>query len=110
MHMMKVEKDMTIQSYLSLGKISQKSIFISLLGGLVFECLSALKVDRLKSDCPSMKRIVELKEEEEEQEDEDDLYDDSNDEVFSLELERGDRGLGLALVDSGVSNKRDVDL
>uniref|UniRef100_A0A8D2ZP27 Si:ch211-176g6.2 n=1 Tax=Scophthalmus maximus TaxID=52904 RepID=A0A8D2ZP27_SCOMX len=74
-------------------------------GGLVFECLAALTVDRLKSDCPSMKRILELKEEEEEEEqqeeeDEDKHYDDNNDEVFSLELERGERGLGLALVDT----------
>ncbi|XP_044034960.1 ras-associating and dilute domain-containing protein isoform X2 [Siniperca chuatsi] len=71
-------------------------------GGLVFECLAALKVDRLKSDCPRMKRFVELIEEEEEQEEEeaDDHYDDNNDEVFSLELERGERGLGLALVDT----------
>ncbi|CAK6976422.1 ras-associating and dilute domain-containing protein, partial [Scomber scombrus] len=76
-------------------------------GGLVFECLAALKVDRLKSDlksdCTSMKIIVELKEEEEEQEEDeevDDHYDDNNDEVFSLELERGERGLGLALVDT----------
>ncbi|KAM9336593.1 ras-associating and dilute domain-containing protein [Symphorus nematophorus] len=72
-------------------------------GGLVFECLAALKVDRLKSDhSPNMKRFVELKEEEEEQEEEeeDDHYDDNNDELFSLELERGERGLGLALVDT----------
>lgn len=56
-----------------------------------------------------MNRIVELKEEEDEQEgeeEEDDHYDDSNDEVFSLELERGERGLGLALVDTKVSEKR----
>ncbi|KAL3051984.1 hypothetical protein OYC64_002081 [Pagothenia borchgrevinki] len=65
-------------------------------GGLVFECLSALKVDRFNSDCPRMERCVELKEEMEE----DDHYDDNNDEVFSLELERGERGLGLALVDT----------
>lgn len=76
------------------------------LGGLVFECLAALKVDRLKSDCRSMKRFIELKEEEEEEEEADDHYDDSNDEVFSLELERGERGLGLALVDTRVSKKR----
>uniref|UniRef100_A0A3Q3JH48 Uncharacterized protein n=1 Tax=Monopterus albus TaxID=43700 RepID=A0A3Q3JH48_MONAL len=72
-------------------------------GGLVFECLAALKADRLKSDCPSMKKNVELNEEEDEQggeEEEDDQYDDSNDEVFSLELERGETGLGLALVDT----------
>lgn len=48
-----------------------------------------------------MTGIVELKEEEDEQEgqEEEDCYD----EVFSLELERGDRGLGLALVDAKVS-------
>ncbi|XP_029383725.1 ras-associating and dilute domain-containing protein [Echeneis naucrates] len=73
-------------------------------GGLVFECLSALKVDRLKSDCPHMKEKKEdegqqLKEEEEEEEEED-HYDDSTNEVFSLELERGERGIGLALVDT----------
>ncbi|XP_028263518.1 ras-associating and dilute domain-containing protein-like [Parambassis ranga] len=62
-------------------------------GGLVFECLAALK-----SDCSSLKRLVEVKEEEEEEEEADD--DDLNDEVFSLELERGERGLGLALVDT----------
>lgn len=76
----------------------------------MFECLAALTVDRLKSDCPSMKRILELKEEEEEEEqqeeeDEDKHYDDNNDEVFSLELERGERGLGLALVDTRVSER-----
>ncbi|XP_008291037.1 ras-associating and dilute domain-containing protein [Stegastes partitus] len=77
-------------------------------GGFVFECLAALKVDRLKSDCSSMKRLVELKEEDEEEQDEveeeeeeaDDHYDANNEEVFSLELERGERGLGLALVDT----------
>ncbi|KAA8581115.1 hypothetical protein FQN60_002696 [Etheostoma spectabile] len=67
-------------------------------GGLLFECLAALKVDRLKSDCQSMKTFVELKKEEEEEED--DHYDGNNDEVFSMELERGERGLGLALVDT----------
>ncbi|KAK9530793.1 hypothetical protein VZT92_012275 [Zoarces viviparus] len=75
-------------------------------GGLVFECLAALEVDRLKSHCPSVKRFVDLKEEEEEEQEEEeegeavDHDDDSNDEVFSLELERGERGLGLALVDT----------
>ena len=80
-------------------------LFCSLLGGLVFECLAALKVDRLKTDCPNMKRILELKEEEEQQEkeDEDSHYNDNNGEVFSLELEKGERGLGLALVDTRVS-------
>ncbi|KAL7373148.1 hypothetical protein ABVT39_028345 [Epinephelus coioides] len=69
-------------------------------GGLVFECLAALKVDRLKSDYQSMKRFVELKEEEEEVEEAGEHYDGNHDEVFSLELERGERGLGLALVDT----------
>lgn len=70
----------------------------------MFECLAALKVDRSKPDCYSMKTLVELKEEEEEQEDESDNYcEDGNDEVFSLELERGERGIGLALVDTRVS-------
>lgn len=72
----------------------------------MFECLAALKVD-MKSDCPSMTRFDELKEEEEDQEEEeeeeDDHYDDNNDELFSLELERGEKGLGLALVDTRVS-------
>ncbi|XP_059180894.1 ras-associating and dilute domain-containing protein-like [Centropristis striata] len=75
-------------------------------GGLVFECLAALKVDRLKSDCPSMKRFVELKEEGGEVEEKDDHYDDNHDEVFSLELERGERGLGLALVDTNDTSLR----
>ncbi|XP_070708151.1 ras-associating and dilute domain-containing protein [Pempheris klunzingeri] len=68
-------------------------------GGLVFECLAALKEDHLKSKCSIAKRFDELKEEAEEQE-VDDHYDDNNDELFSLELERGERGLGLALVDT----------
>lgn len=56
-----------------------------------------------------MKRIVELKEEEDEQEreeEEDDQFDDSHDEVFSLELERSEKGLGLALVDTRVSERQ----
>uniref|UniRef100_UPI003AAFDD4D ras-associating and dilute domain-containing protein n=1 Tax=Centroberyx gerrardi TaxID=166262 RepID=UPI003AAFDD4D len=71
-------------------------------GGLVSECLAALTADCLKSDCTNMRRIVELKEEEEEEEEEveDDDDDNNDEEVFSLELERGDRGLGLALVDA----------
>ncbi|XP_068439618.1 ras-associating and dilute domain-containing protein isoform X2 [Clinocottus analis] len=79
-------------------------------GSLVFECLAALEVDRPKSVCPRVKRFFDLKEEEEEEEVEEeeeeeeeegvDHDDDSNDEVFSLELERGEQGLGLALVDS----------
>uniref|UniRef100_UPI0037E8E7BE ras-associating and dilute domain-containing protein-like n=1 Tax=Semicossyphus pulcher TaxID=241346 RepID=UPI0037E8E7BE len=71
-------------------------------GGLVFECLSALKGDSLKSEYPSLKRLVKLKEEEEKQEEEEaeDHYDDSDYELFSLELERGACGVGLALIDT----------
>ncbi|KAM8837698.1 ras-associating and dilute domain-containing protein-like isoform 2-T2 [Spinachia spinachia] len=75
-------------------------------GGLVFECLAALEVDRSKLDSPSVKSFVDLKEEEEEVEEVEeaeeagDHDDDSNDEVFSLELERSEHGLGLALVDT----------
>ncbi len=68
----------------------------------MFECLAALKVD-MKSDGPRVKRFLELKEEEEEEAG--DHYDDNNDELFSLELERGESGLGLALVDTRVSEK-----
>uniref|UniRef100_A0A3B4UAV2 Ras-associating and dilute domain-containing protein-like n=1 Tax=Seriola dumerili TaxID=41447 RepID=A0A3B4UAV2_SERDU len=65
-------------------------------------CLSALRADRLTSDCPHMKKIKEEEgeQEEEEEEEEEDHYDDSSNEIFSLELERGERGLGLALVDT----------
>ncbi|XP_032431065.1 ras-associating and dilute domain-containing protein [Xiphophorus hellerii] len=66
-------------------------------GGLVSECLAALNADHLKSDCGTVKRLVELKEEEEEAGEEEV---DSNDEVFSLELERSETGIGLALVDT----------
>ncbi|XP_014916080.1 ras-associating and dilute domain-containing protein-like [Poecilia latipinna] len=66
-------------------------------GGLVSECLAALNADHLKSDCDTVKRLLELKEEEEEAGEEEV---DDNDEVFSLELERGETGLGLALVDT----------
>lgn len=44
---------------------------------------------------------MELKEEEEEK-DEEEEEDYNTDEVFSLELERGEKGLGLALVDTRV--------
>lgn len=71
----------------------------------MFECLAALKGDT-KSDLPSTKRFVELKEEEQEGEQVDDGYDHINDEVFSLELKRGEGGLGLALVDIRVSNNK----
>lgn len=75
-------------------------------GGLVFECLAALKVD-MKPNLCGTKRLVDLKEEEQEENEEgiDDHYDDINDEVFSLELERSQSGLGLALV-----NTRDTSL
>uniref|UniRef100_A0A3P9B9M0 Ras-associating and dilute domain-containing protein n=1 Tax=Maylandia zebra TaxID=106582 RepID=A0A3P9B9M0_9CICH len=64
--------------------------------GRTDQCLAALKVDRLKSDCSNMKTLVELKEEEEEHGDEE----EADEEVFSLELERGERGIGLALIDT----------
>lgn len=70
-------------------------------GGLVFECLAALKVD-MKSDYPHVKSSSDVKREKQ-KEVMDDHYDYSNDEVFSLELERSERGLGLALVDIRVS-------
>lgn len=69
----------------------------------MFECLAALEVDCSKLDSHSVKRFVNLKEEEEEVEEAGDHHDDSNDEVFSLELERGEQGLGLTLVDTRVS-------
>ncbi|TNN53954.1 Ras-associating and dilute domain-containing protein [Liparis tanakae] len=85
-------------------------------GGLVFECLAALEEDRSKSDCPGDKRFFDLKEEEQEEQEEQedaqeeqeavDLEDDINDEVFSLELERGEHGLGLALVDTRDTSTR----
>lgn len=71
----------------------------------MYQCLAALKVDRLKSDCSNMKTLVELKEEEEEHGDEE----EADEEVFSLELERGERGIGLALIDTRVS-QRDFNL
>uniref|UniRef100_G3NRA5 Si:ch211-176g6.2 n=1 Tax=Gasterosteus aculeatus TaxID=69293 RepID=G3NRA5_GASAC len=60
-------------------------------GGLVFECLAALEVDCSKLDSHSVKS---------------DHHNDSNDEVFSLELERGEQGLGLTLVDTRDSSTR----
>ncbi|XP_019740457.1 ras-associating and dilute domain-containing protein-like isoform X3 [Hippocampus comes] len=72
-------------------------------GGLMFECLAALKDDRFNQDYNSMKRIFELiEEEEEEAEETGNHFDDNNDEIFSLELERDKSGLGLALVDTRV--------
>ncbi|KAF7648327.1 hypothetical protein LDENG_00158530 [Lucifuga dentata] len=57
-------------------------------GGFVSECLAALQ-----TDCTHINETVERKEEEEE--------DGSKDEeVFILELQRGEQGLGLALVDT----------
>ncbi|KAM9425904.1 ras-associating and dilute domain-containing protein-like [Pholidichthys leucotaenia] len=67
--------------------------------GLALQCLSALKGDGVKSDCSSMKTLMEVKEEEDVEE-AGDHYDNMNDEVFSLELQKGERGLGLALVDT----------
>lgn len=70
----------------------------------MFECLAALKVD-VKTDISGAKRLVDLKEEEQEENEEGfgDPFDDINDEVFSLELKRSESGLGLALVDTRVS-------
>ncbi|XP_061764761.1 ras-associating and dilute domain-containing protein isoform X1 [Nerophis ophidion] len=69
--------------------------------GLVFECLAALKDDHLNPDYTCMKRIFELiEEEEEEAEDMINHFDDNNDEIFSLDIERDESGLGLALVDT----------
>ncbi|XP_041670932.1 ras-associating and dilute domain-containing protein-like isoform X1 [Cheilinus undulatus] len=76
-------------------------------GGLVFECLSALKGDSLKSEYPSLKRFVRIKEEEEQQvEEEVDDHHDNDHELFSLELERGACGVGLALIDTRDTNMR----
>ncbi|XP_061561766.1 ras-associating and dilute domain-containing protein isoform X7 [Phycodurus eques] len=70
-------------------------------GGLMFECLAALKDDQFNQDYTSVKRIFELIEEEEEEAEEmSNHFDDNNDEIFSLELERDKSGLGLALVDT----------
>ncbi|XP_077407379.1 ras-associating and dilute domain-containing protein isoform X2 [Vanacampus margaritifer] len=70
-------------------------------GGLMFECLSALKDDHFNQDYTSMKMIFELIEEEEEEAEEmSSHFDDNNDEIFSLEIERDESGLGLALVDT----------
>lgn len=76
----------------------------SFLGGLVFECLAALRVD-MKSDFHGTKGFAELK-----QEETDHHYDDKNDEVFSLELERSERGLGLALVDTEVCERAENEV
>lgn len=66
----------------------------------MFECLAALRVD-MKSEYPISKSSSDVKEKPTHKVD--DHYDYSNDEVFSLELERSERGLGLALVDIRVS-------
>lgn len=78
--------------------------WISAEGGLVFECLAALRAD-MKPDFTGAKRLVDLKEEDQEENQEgiDDQYDGINDEVFSLELEKDQSGLGLALVDTRVN-------
>ncbi|KAM8876450.1 ras-associating and dilute domain-containing protein isoform 1-T1 [Synchiropus picturatus] len=64
-------------------------------GGLVSECLAALKVGHFKPGGSTSRGISALIEEEEEEE----LL-ESNSELFSLELRRGKRGLGLSLVDT----------
>ncbi|CAL8262864.1 unnamed protein product [Arctogadus glacialis] len=62
-------------------------------GSLVSEFLAALTSDRRSV-------IGALMEEEEEEEEEEEAEEEEEDLVFSLELERGERGLGLALVDA----------
>lgn len=69
----------------------------------MFECLAALKVD-MKSDYRHPKGSSDVKKEKQTHM-VDDHHDYSNDEVFSLELERSERGLGLALVDIRVSGR-----
>ncbi|XP_056152734.1 ras-associating and dilute domain-containing protein [Lampris incognitus] len=76
-------------------------------GGLVLECLAALTTDCLKLDSSDVGKFVELKEEEEEEEKavvEEEIEEENDDrnpeEVFMVELERSERGLGLALVDA----------
>lgn len=58
----------------------------------------------MKPNFSGTTRLVDLKEEEPEENEEeiDDYYDDVNDEVFSLELERSQSRLGLALVNTRV--------
>nr|XP_057918481.1 ras-associating and dilute domain-containing protein isoform X2 [Doryrhamphus excisus] len=69
--------------------------------GFVLECLTALNDDRGNPDYTCMKRIFELIEEEEEEAEEmNNHFDDNNDEIFSLEIQRNESGLGLALVDT----------
>lgn len=75
----------------------QPSSYVDSEGGLVSECLEALNADHSKSDSSCVKRLVELKDEEEEAQEEEA---EDNVEVFSLDLERSERGLGLALVDT----------
>ncbi|XP_054612941.1 ras-associating and dilute domain-containing protein isoform X2 [Dunckerocampus dactyliophorus] len=69
--------------------------------GFMFECLAPLNDDRVNPDYTCMKRIFELIEEEEEEAEEmNNHFDDNNDEIFSLEIQRDENGLGLALVDT----------
>ncbi|KAM9715507.1 ras-associating and dilute domain-containing protein isoform 2-T2 [Menidia menidia] len=73
--------------------------------GLVLECLAALRSENLRSEnlrsepggAPPLGELQEEEEEEQEDEEEAEYH---NDEVFSLELERGEGGLGLALLDT----------
>lgn len=78
----------------------------------MFECLAALKVD-MKTNFSGTKRLVDLKEEEQEENEEGTAghYDDDiNDEVFSLELERSQSGLGLALGNTRVCEGTSVSV
>jgi len=73
----------------------------------VSEFLAALTADRRSGISEVLKEEEEEEEEEEveEMEEMEEEEEDSSEEdrVFSLELERGERGLGLALVDARVS-------
>ncbi|CAL8304692.1 unnamed protein product [Lota lota] len=64
-------------------------------GSLVSEFLAALTADRR-----SVVGVLKEEEEEEEEAEEEEEEEEEDDLVFSLELERGERGLGLALVDA----------
>ncbi|KAG7246922.1 hypothetical protein CRUP_005231, partial [Coryphaenoides rupestris] len=67
---------------------------------LVSEFLAALTADRRSGISEVLKEEEEEEEVEEMEEMEEEEDSSEEDRVFSLELERGERGLGLALVDA----------
>lgn len=67
------------------------------LDGFVLECVAALK------ECSRANRLTKLTEEEVEEFEEEEV----EDKVFILELERGEGGFGLSLVDTRVSVQED---